>query len=287
MDNKKFNDLIDTLIYIYKASHKDIKKNEFIKWFIQDIDDLDIDKKYKDNIDDIAEDIFKQIEENERKTVSESIVVPAATLAAATVAVVPIVNKKNTDLVYGLAYAQANTKDPEKKSKLQRLYLDALAMRYNEKGEKRLVSSYTSLSPSAKERMLSLQKHPFNDDLIKLGKKVKKEYPDVDLKKDAITANKIMNYERQYERTGKLPTDLEISKSKNSEKDKDVKKDEDGNILKQEEVKDPKTGEKKKVITHTGPRGGKFYYPEGKPKTDEHKVYVQESLMDYLLRNIE
>ena len=31
-----------------------------------------------------------------------------------------------------------------------------------------------------------------------------------------------------------------------------------------------------KVKTHTGPRGGKFYYPDGKPKTPENKVYVQE-----------
>lgn len=246
MDNKKFNDLIDTLICIYKTSHKDIKKNEFIKWFIQDIDDLDIDKKYKDNIDDIAEDIFKQVEENERKIVSESVVVAATTFAVASAVVVPIVNKKNTDMVYGLAYAQEKVKDPEKKAKLQRLYLDALAMRYNEKGEKRLVTSYASLSPSAKKRMIDLQEHPISNDLIDLGKTVRKAYPDVDLKKDAIAANKIMKYERQYERTGELPKDLEISKSKNDENDKDVKKDKDGNVLKQEEVTDPKTGKKKK-----------------------------------------
>ena len=56
----------------------------------------------------------------------------------------------------------------------------------------------------------------------------------------------------------------------------DDEKDEDGNIVKDEEVTDPKTGKKIKVKTHTGPRGGKFYYPDGKPKTPEHKVYVQE-----------
>jgi hypothetical protein len=39
-----------------------------------------------------------------------------------------------------------------------------------------------------------------------------------------------------------------------------------------------------KVKTYTGPRGGKFYYPDGKPKTPENKVYVESlSLRDYLL----
>ena len=50
----------------------------------------------------------------------------------------------------------------------------------------------------------------------------------------------------------------------------------------------PKTGEKKKVVTHTGPRGGKFYYPDGKPKKPENKVYVEsESLKDYLIKSID
>ena len=66
------------------------------------------------------------------------------------------------------------------------------------------------------------------------------------------------------------------------------KKDKDGNILKKEEVTDPETGKKIKVITHTGPRGGKFYYPKGKPKKSENKVYVKENfkytqLSNYLL----
>lgn len=61
-----------------------------------------------------------------------------------------------------------------------------------------------------------------------------------------------------------------------NEKDEEPEKDEAGNILKDEEVTDPKTGKKIKVKTHTGPRGGKFYYPDGKPKTPEHKVYIRE-----------
>lgn len=49
-------------------------------------------------------------------------------------------------------------------------------------------------------------------------------------------------------------------------------------VVKTEEVTDPETGEKKTVKTFTGPRGGKFYYPDGKPKKPENKVYVSESL---------
>jgi colicin import membrane protein len=56
-------------------------------------------------------------------------------------------------------------------------------------------------------------------------------------------------------------------------------------IVKDEEVTDPETGEKKKVKTYTGPRGGKFYYPDGKPKTPENKVYVTDSKQYTSLRN--
>lgn len=49
-------------------------------------------------------------------------------------------------------------------------------------------------------------------------------------------------------------------------------------VVKTEEITDPETGKKKTVKTFTGPRGGKFYYPDGKPKKSENKVYVSESL---------
>jgi predicted HTH transcriptional regulator len=58
---------------------------------------------------------------------------------------------------------------------------------------------------------------------------------------------------------------------------KEIKKDKDGNILKQEEVTG-EDGKKIKVTTHTGPRGGKFYWPDGAPKDNDHKVYVKESI---------
>ena len=56
-------------------------------------------------------------------------------------------------------------------------------------------------------------------------------------------------------------------------------------IVKDEEVTDPKTGKKIKVKTFTGPRGGKFYYPDGQPKKPENKVYVTDSKQYTSLRN--
>ena len=68
---------------------------------------------------------------------------------------------------------------------------------------------------------------------------------------------------------------------------KDV--DGDGNVVKKEKIT-MANGKKKKVITHTGPRGGKFYWPDGAPKDPEHKVYIDHNgkvkecmdLKDYL-----
>lgn len=109
----------------------------------------------------------------------------------------------------------------------------------------------------------------------------------VDADEDMLDDDDIKEIEQEIEQEKKK------EKSGDSDDDKDTKKknkkekperDEDGNIVKHEEVKDPDTGKKVKVVTHTGPRGGKFYWPEGSPKDDKHKVYVQEniSLVDYL-----
>ena len=59
-----------------------------------------------------------------------------------------------------------------------------------------------------------------------------------------------------------------------------------GETLSDEEVTDKETGKKIKVTVHTGPRGGRYYYPKGAPKDNDHKRYVDESLYkslyDYL-----
>lgn len=59
----------------------------------------------------------------------------------------------------------------------------------------------------------------------------------------------------------------------------------DGETMEEEEITDPNDPNKKiKVKAYTGPRGGKYYWPGGKPKTPENKVYIQESFVDYLYR---
>lgn len=44
------------------------------------------------------------------------------------------------------------------------------------------------------------------------------------------------------------------------------------------------SGKKVKVSIKTGPRGGKYYYPDGKPKTPEHKVYVEKGSNGYIIK---
>ena len=69
----------------------------------------------------------------------------------------------------------------------------------------------------------------------------------------------------------------------------DDEKTEGEYTVKDEEIED-ENGKKIKVKTYTGPRGGKFYYPEGKPHTPEHKVYVEsiqkKSLSEYLMSQL-
>ena len=59
----------------------------------------------------------------------------------------------------------------------------------------------------------------------------------------------------------------------------------DGETMEEQEITDPDNPDKKiKVKAYTGPRGGKYYWPKGKAKTPENKVYIQESFVDYLYR---
>lgn len=71
---------------------------------------------------------------------------------------------------------------------------------------------------------------------------------------------------------GKLK-DEDSEEEKNNPKDKST--DEEGFQTKEETIKDEK-GKNIKVTTHTGPRGGKFYYPKGAPKDEEHRVYLDK-----------
>lgn len=185
-----------------------------------------------------------------------------------------------------IAAAANDEKDPVKKERLEKQFKMMNYCIYNERGEKRNVEQQRyfmqklvgkkgidKITKASEENIGKAIESGELDKLIKKTDKIKSE----DLKKFEKAA-KESNDEVQ-----KSIAQYKKEKSKDSNDSKDVKKDKDGNILKQEEVTDPKTGKKKKVTTHTGPRGGKFYYPEGKPKTAEHKVYVQESLKNYLI----
>jgi len=81
--------------------------------------------------------------------------------------------------------------------------------------------------------------------------------------------------EKEFDKQMQLADKLQKARQKQIEAHT-VEKDEFGNVIKDEEVTDPETGEKKKVKMHVGPRGGKFYYPDGKPKDADHRIYVKE-----------
>jgi colicin import membrane protein len=84
------------------------------------------------------------------------------------------------------------------------------------------------------------------------------------------------------------PKSDEEKDTNSADKQDDDKTNQDGYEIKDEEITDPETGEKKKVKTYTGPRGGKFYYPDGAPKKPENKVYVEHlSLSNYLIESMQ
>ncbi len=118
------------------------------------------------------------------------------------------------------------------------------------------------------------------DKIEKESKKIKDE----DIKKIDKDINEVAKKanDGEYDKEAEKAKQEAEKKDSDDKKDDDVERDKDGNILKHEEVKD-KDGKKIKVVTHTGPRGGKFYWPDGAPKDAEHKVYVEsQSLSDYI-----
>ena len=138
----------------------------------------------------------------------------------------------------------------------------------------------------------SVMKDTANDDIEEIRKKVKElqDKRDETINKSTVgtaspAAAKAIN-KATAKKNGADPLD-------EPKKDDEPKKEETKQgkyIVKDEEVTDPETGKKIKVKTFTGPRGGKFYYPDGKPKKPENKVYVKEDtyceLTKYLLESI-
>ena len=132
--------------------------------------------------------------------------------------------------------------------------------------------------------------------------KIKKEYSE---KSDALAKEYQDKIDKETDKDKKEALENEwVKKEKALSADKNKKMDEiDDNDehdtekdetkkgkykIQDEEIEDPETGKMIKVKTYTGPRGGKFYYPEGSPKTPENKVYVESiSIFDYLLESFE
>ena len=109
--------------------------------------------------------------------------------------------------------------------------------------------------------------------------------------KDESDPDKKKELEDEWAKKEKALT-AEKNKKQDDIDDTDEHKDDDETkqgkyTVKDEEITDPKTGEKKTVKTYTGPRGGKFYYPDGAPKKPENKVYVEHlTLSDYLFESL-
>ena len=187
--------------------------------------------------------------------------------------------KDNPDITDGLlaiaAAANKNEEDPDKKAENDKLIDILIASCYDENGDP---VPFEQREARMKDIVGEDKWEEFKKDLEQKQKSVSED----DFKEALEKANKDLTPEEaqkmiddQKKRAKSVNAKIKDETDDEPKKDDD-EKDEDGNIVKDEEVTDPKTGKKIKVKTHTGPRGGKFYYPDGKPKTPEHKVYVQE-----------
>lgn len=134
------------------------------------------------------------------------------------------------------------------------------------------------------------KKEEIENEYKEQSSKLEKEYQEkIDKEKDPDKKKKLEDEwaDEEMKLSAKKNKDLDSIDDKDEH---DTEKDETKKgkyKVKEEEVKDPKTGKKIKVKTYTGPRGGKFYYPDGKSKTPENKVYVESlSLTDYLYESM-
>lgn len=164
--------------------------------------------------------------------------------------------------------AAKDEKDPKKKNALNLAITSHTAAVYDENGNRR----------SAEDMKKNL-KDKLGKDFDKTMDGVKKSAEKFDHKELDDVSKDDLKLSREQDQSNAKKIHKAIAKAEKEKKDGEdgVKKDKDGNILKKEEVVDKETGKKIKVVTHTGPRGGRFYWPDGAPKDADHKVYVQES----------
>ena len=172
-----------------------------------------------------------------------------------------------------------------------------------EKYQKAVTDEVSKMSPEEREKVAneglkkskelsaSMQKHKDESD------KLQKELDDA---KKSGDENKIKEAEKaldEHNRNAKGPAatlakvvnKINPKKDETTEPKKDEPKEKEGadgepagTTAKEEEVVDKETGKKVKRKVYTGPKGGRYYYPDGSPRTPEHKVYVESSLGEYL-----
>ena len=195
-------------------------------------------------------------------------------------------NKNNKEFKESLAKAKANF-NPEKYEKMLKAAKSEAktVIRAIEKEQKEL-EDYEKKLQELEDSVNNTDKKDVEiRDLKKQLEEMKKNPPKT--MTSVATGVKATSTKKKTEEP-KKKTEEPKKKTEEPKKKTEEPKKEGKYEVKDEEVKDPKTGKNIKVKTYTGPRGGKFYYPEGVPKTKKHKVYVESiSLQDYLLESIE
>lgn len=162
------------------------------------------------------------------------------------------------NMAKGLKAQLETEKDPKKKEELQAHYDKVMLTCFDSNGNPRHRPKLNKLDQKDRVEFATEFGKNISDESLKAAGKAS-PFKKGDLAKDKIVAKKHAKIDKKYDKAI----------------DKGAETNKDGYVEKEETIKDPKTGEKIKVKTYTGSRGGKFYYPEGKPKKPENRVYLE------------
>ena len=248
----------------------EMSEEEF-KEYIKDIED---DENEKDSVKESLTSIFEAKYNVTAKTIAKDIgvttVVTSATTPFGTLLYYwgrKSILKKAENQMAAIEYKKSQTDDKKEIAK----YDNQLAIigRTNFDDDGRFRGFLGGIGRSKKVRKM-----------MKDNPEVKEAYED--LKKTSKENRQMGKKLRKTMKRSEFHDMIKKSRTGNGGDNADFK-DAEGNVLKRETVKDPETGKKKKVTTHTGPRGGKFYWPDGKPKTPENRVYITKESIDYSL----
>lgn len=168
---------------------------------------------------------------------------------------------------------------------------DVVPMDERENRLKKVIPEDVDMDDFKKQMLKNINNVEENPELLKKFEKAVSEINESDIDEAEEEAIKTSKEVSEKLKNGESLSDKASDFFKNamshivSDKDEEDK-DEDGNVVKQETIKD-ENGKNVTVTTHTGPRGGKFYWPKGSPHDSDHKVYVSESLRDFLRYNVD